>query len=277
MGKLPPTVFRHLDKSTKFPEQLLDVINHRGFASHSSPIDEAMEIADYLDQVPSLYQLRCHPLNLPQALDELDHTSAAFVQVLLNLERICMSRTYIPSSHIIPARLLNVDESHTTSGGFSDTFQGTFCGLDVCVRRLRDASTDLPRKVEKERTPLLIVQYFLTASTDAVPGGLDTEMPNTRQPRPVHRRNPLPSPDCVGVDAGRGSDHLCQVKSTGEQDRPRESFFDTPPPRIWPELSNSWLMSQRGLIIFTSAAWFTVALKEWVAHRCRTPVPYQCV
>jgi len=57
----------------------------------------------------------------------------------------------IPSSHILPVRLLNINENHITSGGFSDTFQGTFCGLDVCVRRLRDSSTGPPQKVKKGR------------------------------------------------------------------------------------------------------------------------------
>ena len=53
--------------------------------------------------------------------------------------------------------------------------------------------------------------------TDAAPRGLDMETVNTPQRRSVPRRNFQPSPDCVGVDVRRKSDHLRQVEPIHQQ------------------------------------------------------------
>lgn len=152
IGKDPPSVFGRPDKaSRKFPDQLLRVIQSKEFdlVLAESSRHEVMEIADYLDEVPSLCKLRCYPLNPLQALDALDPTGVAFGQVLLRLQEICTPRMRFPLSQLLPVRLLNVNENHITSSRFSDTFRGTFCGLDVCVRRLTDASISPPWKVKK--------------------------------------------------------------------------------------------------------------------------------
>jgi len=89
----------------------------------------------------------------------------------------------------------------------------------------------VPRRIKRDIriTPLSIVLRFLKISADTVPRGDDMETVETRQRRPVYRCNFRPSPDCVGVDVGRGSDRSHQVEPTNEQDRPCESPLQSPP------------------------------------------------
>ena len=54
------------------------------------------------------------------------------------------------------------------------------------------------------------------------------ETVKTRQRRPVYWCNFYPSPNCVGMDIGRGSGHSHQVKPANEQDIPRESSLCPP-------------------------------------------------
>ena len=55
---------------------------------------------------------------------------------------------------------LKTDENYTASGGFSDVFHGTYNGLDVCIKRLRVSSTDIPGRVTKGRIHLGYRQSF---------------------------------------------------------------------------------------------------------------------
>ena len=48
--------------------------------------------------------------------------------------------------------LLNINKKYLASGGFSDIFQGTYRGREVCVKRLRVSATDTPGKVTKGRS-----------------------------------------------------------------------------------------------------------------------------
>jgi hypothetical protein len=56
----------------------------------------------------------------------------------------------LPSSHVLSAELLNTNENAFASGGFSDVFQGTYAGSNVCVKRLRMGSTSSIEKTKKE-------------------------------------------------------------------------------------------------------------------------------
>ena len=85
-------------------------------------------------------------------LDDLDPAGVAFRQILQKLQGICISRTCIPSSYVIPMNLLNINKKYLASGGFSDIFQGTYRGREVCVKRLRVSATDTPGKVTKGRS-----------------------------------------------------------------------------------------------------------------------------
>ena len=55
----------------------------------------------------------------------------------------------IPSSHALPIKLLNINKGPVPPCGFSDVFQGTFRGKEVCVKRLRVSSTGGTEKVKK--------------------------------------------------------------------------------------------------------------------------------
>ena len=130
----------------------------------------------------------------------------------------------IPTSHVLPTRQLQINKDHLASGGFSDVFRGTFRGLAVCVKRLRVSSTSGPEKVKKGHKHHATINRspFLKISTDAVPRGGDMETIESCQRRAVYRCNFRPSPDCVGVDVGRGFDRSHQVQPQNEQDRPCE-------------------------------------------------------
>ena len=93
----------------------------------------------------------CHPLRPPQVLDDLDPAGIAFRQVLQKLQGICTSRMYLPSSHLLPVNLLNINATHLASGGSSDIFQGTYRGREVCVKRLRVSSTGSCEMITKGR------------------------------------------------------------------------------------------------------------------------------
>ena len=58
----------------------------------------------------------------------------------------------MPSSHVLPIRLLNINEDQLASGRCSNVFRGTFRGKEVCVKRLRVDSTGSPEKVKKGHT-----------------------------------------------------------------------------------------------------------------------------
>ena len=58
----------------------------------------------------------------------------------------------VPSSYVLAAAQLNIDKGLVASGGFSDVFQGTYGGLEVCVKRLRVAATSSREKVTKGHT-----------------------------------------------------------------------------------------------------------------------------
>ena len=92
-----------------------------------------------------------HPLRPPQVLDVLDPAGVAFRQILQKLQGICTSRMYIPSLHLLPVNLLNVNATHLASGGSSDIFQGTYRGCKVCVKRLRVSSTGSYEMITKGR------------------------------------------------------------------------------------------------------------------------------
>lgn len=58
-----------------------------------------------------------------------------------------MSGSRIPTSHVLLPSRLNINKKYVVSGDFSDVFQGTHNDREVCVKRLRVASTGSPEDV----------------------------------------------------------------------------------------------------------------------------------
>jgi hypothetical protein len=127
------------------------MLNGPGFNEYISklPTDELDIFIDHMDKVPPFVDSSSHPLNLPQALIDLEPTSVAFGQILRKLQKICTSRMRLPSSYILPADELNINGGPFATGGFSDVFNGTYRGSVVCVKRLRVASTSSLENIRK--------------------------------------------------------------------------------------------------------------------------------
>ena len=154
------------------------------------------------------------PLNPSQVLD-LYHGGLTFERTLRKLQRICVARTLLPSSHVLLSEALNTDEYPFSSGGFSDVYRGTCDGLKVCVKKLRVVS---PTSLDTAATKGSNCRYhcrlhcLLTTLTDALPGSFDVEATDTPQHRPIQRRDYQPPPDCVGVDVWRRLDDSHQFE-----------------------------------------------------------------
>ena len=138
----------------------------------------------------------------------------------------CSSRHHIPYKStcsastrgpLAPAGFLTYFREHMLASRFASRDRGC---LPLVV----------PRGSQRDIlfTAMPTVPCFLMPSTGGVPRGRNMETVDTRQRRPVHRCNFSPSPDCVGMDVGRRSDHSHQVQPPSEQDQSRESVFDPP-------------------------------------------------
>jgi len=85
----------------------------------------------------------------------------------------------LPSSHILSTDLLDTGGSPLALGGYSEIFKGTYAGLDVCVKRLKDDSTRSPERVVKGR--VCRDQSFTVTNDpiDALQRSLDMEATDT--------------------------------------------------------------------------------------------------
>lgn len=79
----------------------------------------------------------------------MEPPSVAFRQILEKLQGICTYHMFMPSSHVLSSDLLKTSKYPFDSGGFSDVFQGTYAGSEVCIKRLRIASTSSLEKIRK--------------------------------------------------------------------------------------------------------------------------------
>ena len=116
---------------------------------------ELARFVEFLDGVRSLLLASFQPTKQSsQVLDVASMTEDIHRQCLHKLQAICSLRTTLPSSYTISGDLTKVGDEPVASGGFSDVWEGTHNGTEVCIKHLR-VTRQSRRAVEKVNTVLL--------------------------------------------------------------------------------------------------------------------------
>ena len=87
------------------------------------------------------YRANYLSLIAPQILDGLDCTGPPFRKCLRLLQKICSSRTVLPSAYEVSDKLSVTATSPVAFGGFCDVYKGTLSGENVGIKRLRISTT----------------------------------------------------------------------------------------------------------------------------------------
>ena len=204
-----------LDRSsTRFPEQLNDLLHDEEWARQLKPLpeDELMELIGYLDDVRSIPASARFHLSPPQILDGLDGTGSSFRKCLLLLRKICSSRTVLPASHKVSSALSFNAMEVVARGGFCDVYKETLLIGDVCIKRLRISTTGDQAKVKQVSCPPNIRpgHHALTSFGGALQGGGGVEAPQSPKHcalQGCHLRTPSTR---LGMDARRGVERIHQ-------------------------------------------------------------------
>jgi len=141
-------------------------------------------------------------------------SSTAFRKCLHELRCICGAEMVLPTSYALTGSLQGVSSLPFAPGGFGDVCEGILDGTRVSVKRVRVCSKDGPEAATKVhyRWRYVPCSPSLTTLTDPPPGSCSVETPGAPEHRPPPRCHPHSSPACLGVDARRGPDGVCQEK-----------------------------------------------------------------
>ena len=172
---------RRLDGSSSgFCDQLSGVLYGEEYKQCVPDLrgDDLVWFVDYLDKVPRHIALARSPLKLAQALNDLDPCDATFRKCLCELRGVCGKSEILPTSYMLSPSLLNIGPIPSTSGGFSDAYEGTFDGIKVCIKRVRIYSKeDLQNGTGVCcRSHHLPRSSWLTRFTDLLPRGRHVEI-----------------------------------------------------------------------------------------------------
>ena len=150
----------------------------------------------------------------------LPSTGIAFERTHRKLQRICSSPMLLPPSYLLPAEALLVEERPFACGGFSDVYKGMFDGSQVCIKKLRIASSSDSGPAMKGDTRRYHCRYtsVLMILTDALQGSVVVETTETSQYRPICGCNHRTLPNRVEMDAWRRFDDLHQFEHRCESD-----------------------------------------------------------
>ena len=143
---------RHLDRSSStFHDQINNILCGEEYQQWVSTVrdDGLVALVDCLDKVCCDAPFLRSPLKPPQAFDNLDSASPAFLRCLHELRRVCSTRTIFPPSHTLSPQVLAVDAHSIASGGSGDAYEGLLDGSRVYVKRVRVYSKDGPERATK--------------------------------------------------------------------------------------------------------------------------------
>ena len=144
-GRIPtPKILKHLysldNSSPDFSRYLYCLIKTDKEEEYLSGLQgsELTRLVDFLDKVRSLLPASSWPTKRSsQVLDVAPISEDIRRQCLHKLQAICGLRATLPSSYTISGDLAKDGDDPVSSGGFSDIWEGTYNGTNVCIKHLK--------------------------------------------------------------------------------------------------------------------------------------------
>ena len=96
---------------------------------------ELTRLVDFLEEVRALPSVIFRSMNRTvQVLDVIPNTDDVSRRCLHKLQDICNHHKVLPSSYIVSGDLVKAGSHPTTSGGFSNVWEGTYNHKKVCIK-----------------------------------------------------------------------------------------------------------------------------------------------
>ena len=143
---------RRLDgSSSDFTDKLYDILCGPGYVECETNFaqDDAVWLADYLDNVRYRVAVPCSSLRQLQALGYIDPSSPASRKCLSALRKVCGTREILPTSYTLPSQHLGVDSASSTFERSRDVCEGTLGGSRVRIKRVRVSTEDVRKPAAK--------------------------------------------------------------------------------------------------------------------------------
>ena len=167
--------------SSDFTDKLYDILCGPGYVECEKNFaqDDAVWLADYLDNVRHRVALSCSPLRQPQALGYIDPSSPASRKCLSALRKVCGTREILPASYTLQSQHLGVDSTSSTFEGSRDVCEGTLGGSRVRIKRVRVTTGDVRNPAAKVYLTPPFCLSSLTQLADVLRRGGNMETPDT--------------------------------------------------------------------------------------------------
>jgi len=137
------------------------------------------------------------------------------VTIFKRFRQLCGRMGLLPTSHIIPGKLIQTAGSPVARGGFGDVWEGIYNDKRVAIKALRIYKDEDVQKVKKVILLVSPCHPRLTITTGLLQGGSDvaTGLPPQRCPVPRSFGGVCTPLHGVGVDVQRERAGLRQEKS----------------------------------------------------------------